>query len=157
MFLETGQFASALEVDRSLLQFAQTPEDQITLWSGIARAAGETGNAELFDQARIALADVFDSSGYDLPISSRAYCCLSRGAAALGRVDEAYEAARTALALAELRHEGAVVFEAETLVGFLLSSQRSRGAGADTEESSDLVHPIARRCAAAVATLGAAG
>ncbi|HEX8276075.1 MAG TPA: hypothetical protein VF615_25785 [Longimicrobiaceae bacterium] len=110
-----GHFGSALCVQHALLPFYRRPVDQIIVWGDIARAAGEAGRRDEFEQAREA---VWDIIAHHRPedYMGRALLDVALGASALRAWMHAARAAAAALEIATKRQEGKIAITAEQIL-----------------------------------------
>jgi hypothetical protein len=96
------------------------PAERAVVLGLIARAAGGTANAQVFEQARTRLDELL-SAGAEYDTSARALLGVSYGAGSLALWELAEETALRALALATTRREGRVVMAAEAALEFVRS------------------------------------
>jgi tetratricopeptide (TPR) repeat protein len=113
-----GYFSRALPLALEALNHFTVPVDCAVVWAEIARAAGGSGDANIFEEAWAA-AWVLVSEGLTDPFSAGILLDLAKGAASLGERSRAARAAQKALEIAEKRNEGRTILEAEALLGSL--------------------------------------
>lgn len=150
-----GHYRSALCVQHALLPYYRRPVDQIIVWGDIARAAGEAGLRDEFEQAREAVWDIISHHRPE-DYMGRALVDLALGASALKAWREAARAAAAALEVARRRQEGKVAITAEQILNGI---ERARGLEfgqellpAAEDESQPLATEFAR--ALSIATAG---
>lgn len=110
-WLENGYFADALPVLRAAvprMEAVHQPYGQ----AGLARAAGAIGDESTFEAAWCVIWNLAD----EMAGKADALVEAARGAASLGRWDQAEEAGEAALALARQRGQNKVMFDAEAVL-----------------------------------------
>jgi tetratricopeptide (TPR) repeat protein len=122
IWMSKGYFEMALPILLATLSFVTQPGELLSAWGNVARAAGGSGDAEMYDRAEWAverLLSEVDASA----AAADALLEISRGAASLGRWDRAECAAREAYAYACRFGEMRLKLAAETI---LESAQNDR-------------------------------
>ncbi len=112
---EQGHFARALEVFQALDPYLTTPAERLSLTASIARAAGGTGNRDLFRRAWTQVVRL----NKDTDVQSVVPACmldLALGAASLGEWDRAESAAEEANELATKLGQSKIRFRSEALL-----------------------------------------
>jgi tetratricopeptide (TPR) repeat protein len=137
-WMNQGRYAEALPVFLQILPTLD-PEVQVLGWGDVARAAGGTGDAELFDRAHRCVA----AAAPQLPRRVDALRETAHGALHLGRLDLAEELAGEVVRLARGRGDHKSVFVAEALLGEVQA--RRRGVPAPAEAAPREV-PSALSC-----------
>lgn len=118
-WMQRGHFDHALPVLRESVDRVEEHCRGTTLGS-LARACGHREDAETFGWAVEELDRWWDGPGI-----ADAWAEVARGAAALGRLDEARKAAHRAETMARKRGENLVRFEAEALLGSIQAEQKA--------------------------------
>jgi tetratricopeptide (TPR) repeat protein len=121
-WLARGDYASALQVFRSLRRHFTNPRGKLAVTGNIAYAAGCTGNRDEFEAAVAEGEQILDSVGAS-ESGPGMLLFFGRGALKLGLWDRAEEYARRALRMAEEREENKRVFEAEGLLEEIAASR----------------------------------
>ncbi|MET0396584.1 MAG: tetratricopeptide repeat protein [Longimicrobiaceae bacterium] len=117
-----GQFAPALPVFKAVRPHSHVSADRLALDGSIARAAGAMGDREAFDRARTEIWRAVRASE-NPSVAPGVLVDLARGAAMLGDLAEAEEAARTAEKLAT---EGQMAMAAHDAASVLESLRGER-------------------------------
>jgi tetratricopeptide (TPR) repeat protein len=145
-----GYFDRALAVFQALRPQFPRPDDALRLVASMGRAAGGSGDAELFAQAR-AEAEALIDALHTREALAPSLLELAHGAAALGDQRATREIAQAAVAAAHARGEADVRVRAEALTeggaatGHVLPRRRASAAGASGERlAQDLVAALAR-------------
>lgn len=124
-----GFFRAALDVLRAIPSETGTSSDHAARLAGIARAAGATGDLNLFSESAAEL----DRLLLEPATASRASSALldtARGAVSLGLLESAREIAIRASALAESRGEGEIRLDADALMEEIRAADAARTAEA---------------------------
>jgi tetratricopeptide (TPR) repeat protein len=134
-WMNQGRYAEALPVFLQILPTLD-PEVQVLGWGDVARAAGGTGDAELFDRAHRCVA----AAAPQLPRRVDALRETAHGALHLGRLDLAEELAGEVVRLARGSGDHKSVFVAEALLGEVQA--RRRGVPAPAEAVREVPSPL---------------
>jgi len=121
---EQGHFARALEVFQALDPYLTTPAERLSLTASIARAAGGTGNRDLFRRAWTQVVRL----NKDPDVQSVVPACmldLALGAASLGEWDRAESAAEEANELATRLSQSKIRFRSESLLDAVRSGRQA--------------------------------
>lgn len=134
---DQGRFSEALRVGSALLVHFDAPTERLLVLGLVARAAGGSGNADLFvrtwDEVGALLAgDVASDS------AARAWLFLANGALDLEEWDRAGEAAQRALAFATQRGEGRLIIAAEEAEASARTRRHSSAARVDIQPGATL-------------------
>jgi hypothetical protein len=158
-----GYFDRALPVFQALRPRFGRPDDELRVVGNIARAAGGTGNEELFGEMRTD-ADALLGSLVTRETLAPALLEIAYGAAALDQRAVALDCARAAISAAQPRNEANVRMRAETLIQALSGAHPAAGAAGERRTSAaaasgerlaeDLVEAIRHEAAAAHARSG---
>ena len=112
---QLGEFAAAGEVFQALLPHFTRPGERLLVLANFARAAGATGQKQVFEALWTDTWPVLRGSAECVATDS--LVALARGAVSLGEWTCAREAAERALSLAQERGEGKTIFLAEAVLG----------------------------------------
>jgi tetratricopeptide (TPR) repeat protein len=118
-WVQRGQFARALPVLKAAVPH-MVPEHKTVAHGGLARAAGNAGDVQTFDVAWQNLWALDDQA----PYKGDGLVEAARGAASLGRWDDAERAALRAREIASARGEMRVAFDAEAVLDSVRSKRR---------------------------------
>ncbi|HEX2208363.1 MAG TPA: hypothetical protein VHG93_11825 [Longimicrobium sp.] len=143
-----GYFGEALRLALALEHRFEGPAENALVLGLIARAAGGSGDAGAFENARRKVEEVLRGGvGHDA--AARALLGVSYGAASLRRWDLAEEAATRALEIANERREGRVVLAAESALAFARTRPEPlrpmEAKEAQSELAGDFVEALRRR------------
>jgi tetratricopeptide (TPR) repeat protein len=143
-WIEQGNFRCSMPVLRAVLP--RLPKDQqVVCMANAARGAGALKNeVEYLDFSRSALAGI-RSAESTMPTTPGAVLNIARGAASLGRWDEARELAAETLHLATELQQNKLTFEAEALLQALASDEAAAGEHhkASTDEAENFAWEVA--------------
>lgn len=119
-----GHFARALPVFLAVLSCVEDPAERIAILANTARAAGATGEKEIFEQS---WADVWEISTRrgNAEAHAEALLELARGASCLGDWDRAEYATDCALEIARTRGEARIQLEAESVLQSIQHDRRA--------------------------------
>lgn len=112
---QQGYYARALPVLRSSLAHFTQPDDQLSTWSSIARAAGGLGDRNAFREAWDACYDLLQNPAAE-ERAAEALLDMARGAASMGMWDKAEQAARESHETAIRRNESLMRIAAEAVL-----------------------------------------
>ena len=113
VWLTQGEFGRSLPVLKALLPRMRTQDERLVTLANAARAAGGAGDCSTFEET---FGEAWATLG-DLTGDGYAEACLeiARGAASLGRWHTAYSAVDRGEAIAKVRAEARIAFEAESV------------------------------------------
>jgi hypothetical protein len=162
-WMAQGYFDRALPVFQALRPRFGRPDDELRVVGNIARAAGGTGNEELFGEMRTD-ADALLGRLVTRETLAPALLEIAYGAAALDQHAAALDCARAAISAAQPRNEANVRMRAETLIQALSGDYPAAGVAGERRSASaaasgqrlaeDLVEAIRHEALAADAQSG---
>lgn len=117
LWLEQGRYGIALGVFQRI-EMRMRPQRNLTVVSNIAHSAGGASAADVFERCWTDCWELVEREGQAAGVPS-ALLSLARGAAALGQLDRARDAALRAQELAHRLGEGKTQFEVEALLASL--------------------------------------
>jgi tetratricopeptide (TPR) repeat protein len=134
-WMDQGDFARVIPVFEALLPHFATPPLRMTVLSHIARAAGGTGQRDLFRKSWVEVTRMAKDPD-TITVQAGALLELGQGAASLGEWDRAEQAAQQALRVAKERGEAKYRMGAEALLEHVQSGRSSQAAVASQRQPS---------------------
>lgn len=136
-WITQGHFSRAIPVLRALVPHTRSASEQLILFSNLARAAGATGNRDLFDQGWDRALEIIDQ-GTVVDQSAEAWLELAHGAVSLKQWARASRAAGRALELATNRGEARIRLSAESVLDSMRLGQPQQPETTIAETGYDL-------------------
>ncbi|HEX8361375.1 MAG TPA: tetratricopeptide repeat protein [Longimicrobium sp.] len=135
LWMEQGYFARALPVFEAVRPHFTLLTERLSLVANIARAAGGTGDREVFRKAWVEASRLAKDPEARSAIPG-SMLDLAQGAASLGEWDRAEQAAEQALTAARDQRQAKVMFSAETLLDSIRNGRKIEGVQVQPSESA---------------------
>jgi tetratricopeptide (TPR) repeat protein len=147
-----GQYTRALPVFEALLPRIEGQADRLALLGSIARAAGGTGRRDLFRKVWVEATRMAKESGVGEMVGP-AMLDLAEGAALLGELDRAEQAAHTALRASEERQQHKIHYRAAAVLAEVEQGRESRVAADERLTDSTIGETLAQDLVRSLATV----